>query len=106
MQVVHKGEIKLFRQSRLSNRFVLTTDAEHVCFQDRVEVEIQNNRCKVFSISPPSSVGAHIRSMQMTRQKNLTVWLANRQKISQLLYSNKCIAVVDGSFFPEHPECI
>ena len=104
MQVVCKGESKIFRKSCLSNKYVLTTDAEHVCFQDRVELEMQNNRCKVFSISTPSSVGAHTRSMQMTRQYNLTVWLANRQKISQLLYSDKHIAVVDGYFFPEHPE--
>ena len=36
----------------------------------------------------------------------MTTWLVDSQRILQILLSDKCIAAVDGSFFPEHPEYI
>ena len=52
MQVAHKGECRVFRQSQLSNKHILTDIRVDGCFQESVEVELQRNRCKVFGDIP------------------------------------------------------
>ena len=48
-QVTNKEKYKVFQQSRLSNKYTLTNAVVNRCFQERVEVELQRNRCEVFS---------------------------------------------------------
>ena len=43
--------------------------------------------------------------MDQTRQP-LTTWLVETDTMLQMLESNKYLAIVDGSFFPVHPEFI
>ena len=51
-QVAHEGECRVFKQSRLSNKHMLRNTAVNGYFQERVEVEFQKNRCKVFGSIP------------------------------------------------------
>ena len=102
MQVVHKGECRVFRQSRLSNKCILTDITVDGCFQERVEVELQKNRCKVFRNMPLNPSPAPRQNLVLD-QKHLTTWTGMHAQICQILLSGKYLAVVDGSFFPEHP---
>ena len=106
IQVIIKGEHKMFKQSRLSNKYVLTDTVTHGCFQDRVEVELQKNRCKVFSSISTYQTDLPRQNQSMTNPLGLTTWIGHHSQICQILLSGKCLAVVDGSFFPEHQEYI
>ena len=52
-----KGENKIYKQSRLINICILTNMIEHAHFQERVEVEIQKNQCKLFSSISAAQIG-------------------------------------------------
>jgi len=72
-------------------------------FQERVEVEIQKNRCKIFdTISPTPSYSVMRPTRGIDRQSNLRQWLIDVGAAHSLLASNKYLEVVDGSFFPEN----
>ena len=43
---------------------------------------------------------------EINLQQNLTKWLVDASITQCILISNKCLAVVDGSFFPIHPKFI
>lgn len=104
MQVVRKGECRVLRQSRLSDKHILTDMTANGCFQERVEVELQKNRCKTFSNIPLNQSPAPRQNLVLD-QKDLTTWTGNYEQTCQILLSGKCLAVADGSFFPENPEC-
>ena len=106
MQVIVKGEHKIFRQSRLRNKHVLTDTVANECFQERVEVELQKNRCKVFGSMSTYQTEIPRQNQQTINPLSLTTWIVNESQICQILLSGKCVAVVDGSFFPEHQEHI
>ena len=48
VQVINRGEPRIFGQSRLSNKCILTDTVTNECFRERIEVDIQRNRYKVF----------------------------------------------------------
>ena len=76
-------------------------------FQERVEVEVQRNWCKVFDLIPQYSLPSTVRlTREINLQQSLTKWLVDASTTQHILTSNKCIAVVDGSFFPIYSEFI
>ena len=69
-------------------------------FQERVEVELQKNQCKVFdffSLTPTTSI--LILTNNIEPYSNLTEWFTDSESVSKVLASNSCIAVVNGSFY-------
>ena len=85
----------------------MTNDVVNIVFKDSVEVEVYRDHCKVFDLIPPVQVSSPIRStdVDQTRQP-LTTWLVETDIVLQMLESNKCLAIVDGSFFLAYPEFI
>ena len=57
MQVVSKGERKIYKQSGLGSKFILTNVIEHAHFQERVEVEMQKNQYKLFGSVSAAQIG-------------------------------------------------
>ena len=47
IQVVSNKESKIYKQSRLGNKYVLTNVIEYAYFQERVKMEMQKNLCKL-----------------------------------------------------------
>ena len=79
----------------------------HASFHERIEVEVQRNRCKVFNLIPQCSLTCTVRlQREINPQPNLTKWLVDARTTQHIITFNKCIAVVDGSFFPTYPEFI
>ena len=52
IQIVYKEQYKVYKQTCLCNKFVFTNDVINIFLQDRVEVEVQNKRYKVFEFIP------------------------------------------------------
>ena len=50
VQTVCDGEVNMCKQTRLSNKHAQTNEEVEDIFQERVEVELQKNQCKVFSL--------------------------------------------------------
>ena len=66
----------MYKQNRLSNKYLLTNDVVNAIFRDRVEVEIHRDCCKVFNIIPPVQVSIPIRSTNEDQTRRpLTTWL-------------------------------
>ena len=106
VQITHKGDSKFYKQSRLNNHLLINCSV-NTMLQERIEVETQKNGCKVFdTISPIPSDSVMRTTRGINRQSNLTQWLIDAGSVHSLLASNKCLAVVDGLFFPNHPEFI
>ena len=60
---MNEGEFNMHKQTRLSNKHVQMDRAVGNIFQDRVEVELQKNLCKVFGFMPrtnQSRIGADL----------------------------------------------
>ena len=67
-------------------------------FQDRVEVELQKNQCKVFRLV--LRVNQSETKIDSTLpEKNLTTWKVSLAILLDTLLSDNCVARVDGSFF-------
>ena len=79
----------------------------NIVFKGSVEVEVHRDHYKVFDLIPLVQVSSPTRSTDVdhTRQP-LTTWLVETDIVLQMLESNKCLAIVDRSFFPEYPEFI
>ena len=107
VQIVHKGQYKVHKQTRLCNKYVFTNDIINVVLQDRVEVEVQHNCFKVFDLTrillirtlAPSNIETHSNT-------KLIHLLIDKTMAVYLLKTNNCLAVVDSSFFLEHLEYI
>ena len=79
----------------------------HANFQERVEVEVQRNQYKVFNITPHYFLPSIMRQpKEIDLQQNLTSWLVDASTTHCILVSNKCLAVVDRSFFLIYPKFI
>jgi len=79
----------------------------HASFHERIEAEVQRNRCKVFNLIPQCSLTCTVRlPREINPQPNLTKWLVDASTTQRIITSNRCIAVVDSSFFPIYPEFI
>ena len=66
IQITHDREPKMFQQTRLQNKYVQVNEHLQVNLRERVEVESQNKRCKVFGIIPPYSVSISHGSIHIT----------------------------------------
>ena len=107
IQIICGEQPKMYKQTRLSNKYLLTNDVVNAIFKDSVEVEVHRDRCKVFDLIPPVQVSSPTRSTNVDQtQRPLTTWLVETDIVLQILESNKCLEIVDGSFFPEYPEFI
>ena len=107
VQIIYEGQPKVYKWTWLHNRYLLTTAIENVAHKDRVEVELQKNRCKVFDACPLIQIGKPIRNHDIAmNQQSLTTWSADDNATQHMLLSNRFSAMIDGSFFPEHPEFI
>ena len=60
----------------------------------------------MFGIIPQRLENILRQPINTNYQQTLTTWLVNSQGICKISLSDKCTAVVDGSFFPETPEYI
>ena len=79
----------------------------HAIFNDRVEVEVDKHRCKVYEVIPSIHMNTSMKNIHSTdHQQLLTTWLVDKDIVQSLLLSHHCLAIVDGFFFPEHPEYI
>ena len=96
----------MHQQSRLFNKYVQIETRHDILFSERVEVEVQKNRCKVFDLIPNRTEILTCSAETKTTVQSLTNWNLQEAMILELLKSNKCLAIVDGSFFPEHPAFI
>ena len=96
----------MHQQSRLLNRHTKIETQQNVIFDNRVEVEVQKDRCKVFELIPTQTHSPRSNIGMQTTSQTLTNWNLQDATILELLKSNKCLAIVDGSFFPEHPTFI
>ena len=67
---------------------------------------MQKDRCKVFDLIPTGRHNLSSNIGKMTTSQSLTTWNLREETILELLKSNKCLAIADGSFFPEHPSFI
>jgi len=107
VQIICGGQPKVYQQTRLRNKYRLTHDSVNALFTDNVEVEVHKDRCKVFDLIPPIQVGSSTSSTEVDQLRQpLTTWLVETAIVLQMLESNQCSAIVDGSFFPAHPEFI
>ena len=106
IQIINEGEVLIYRQSRLQNRYVKVATQQNIIFCDRIEVEVQKDRCKVFDLIPTDRCNLSRNIGEMTTSQSLTTWNLREETILELLKSNKCLAIADGSFFPEHPSFI
>ena len=107
VQIICGGQPKVYQQTRLRNKYRLTHDSVNALFTDNVEVEVHKDRCKVFNLIPPIQVGSSTSSTEMDQRcQPLTTWLVETAIVLQMLESNQCSAIVDGSFFPAYPEFI
>ena len=102
VQIIHDGNLLLFRQTRLSNRYTRIVSQPSINFSERVEVELQSNRCRIYASIPIEEQHLQRTSNPHTNHQQLTKWNMQDTTILTLLRSNKCMAIVDGSFFPEH----
>jgi len=85
----------------------LTHDVVNAIFKDSVEVEVYRDHYKVFDLIPLVQVSSPTSSTEVDQtHQPLTTWLVETAIVLQMLESNKCSAIVDGSFFPAHPEFI
>ena len=92
---------------RLQNKYVLINTPVHATFNDRVEVEVDKHRCKVYEVIPSIHMNTSIKNIHSTdHQQLLTTWLVDKDIVQRLLSSHHCLAIVDGSFFPKHLEYI
>ena len=97
----------MYKQTRLRNKYLLTNDIVNTIFKDSVEVEVHRDYYKVFDLIPPVQVSSPTSSTEVDQPRQpLTTWLVETAIVLQMLESNKCLAIVDGSFFPAHPEFI
>ena len=106
IQIIHKGEVLEYQQSRLLNKCMKVETQQSIIFSDRVEVEAQKDQHKVFDIIPTMTDNLCYNLGQKTTSRSLTNWNLQEATILKLFKSNKCIAIVNGSFFPEHPTFI
>ena len=106
IQIINEGEALMHQQSRLQNRYTKVASQQNIIFCDRIEVEVHKDRCKVFDLIPSGRCNLSSNIGKMTTSQSLTTWNLREETILELLKSNKCLAIVDGSFFPEHPSFI
>lgn len=106
IQIIHEGKAIMRQQSRLLNRHTKVETQQNVIFDDRVEVEVQKDRCKVFELIPTQTHSPCSNIGMQTTSHSLANWNLQDASILELLKSNKCLAIVDGSFFPKHPTFI
>ena len=89
------------------NKYVLIEDEVTEVFGQIVEVNIVRNRCKVHGLNIPRPI-VMIEDIN-TQQINTigsTRWLIGPEYLKSTFFTNNYFTVVDGSFFPEHPEFI
>ena len=79
---------------------------QSIIFSNKVEVEVQKDRSKVFDIIPTRTDNPCYNLGQKTTSRSLTNWNLQEATILKVFKWNKCVAIVDGSFFPEHPTFI
>ena len=102
---VCNGEVNIHKQTRLSNKNTQTNEKVEDIFQDKVEVELQKNQCKVFSlILRVHQIETKIDSPLL--EENLTTWKVSYGVLLDMLLSNACAAILDGSFFLNNLEYI
>ena len=105
-QIIHNGAVLMCQQSRLLNRHMRVETQHNIIFSERVEVEVRKDRCKVFDLIPNRTDNLSYNIGRKTTAKLLTTWNLQEAAMLELLRSNKYFAIVDGSFFPEHPAFI
>ena len=73
IQIICGGQPKVYKQTRLSNKYLLTNDIVNTIFKDSVEVEVYRDCCKVFDLIPQVQVSSPTRSTEVNRtQQPLT----------------------------------
>ena len=104
IQIVCGSQSRVCKQTRMCNKHLLPDDVVNIFLQDRVEVEAQRNRCKVFDLILPPQVCSSLSCDEVIHNEpHLKTWLVDMNVALRLLESNTCSAIVDGSFFSEYP---
>ena len=65
IQIIYDGQPKVYKQTQLCNKYLLTNDVVNKIFKDSVEVEVHKDHCKVFDLIPPVQVSSPTRSTDM-----------------------------------------
>ena len=62
IQIICSRQPKVYKQTRLSNKYLLTNNIVNAIYKDYVEVEVYRDHCKVFDLIPPVQVSSPTRS--------------------------------------------
>ena len=65
IQIICGVQPKVYKQTRLSNKYLLTNNVVNTVFKDSVEVEVHRDHCKVFDLIPPVQVSSPTRSTEV-----------------------------------------
>ena len=90
IQIICGRQPKVYKQTQLSIKYLLTNDIVNTIFKDSVEVEVHRDRYKVFDLIPPVQVSSLTRSTDVDQTRRpLTTWLVESDIVLQMLESNK-----------------
>ena len=69
IQIICGGQLKVYKQTRLHNKYLLTNDVVNTIFKDSIEVEVHRDCCKVFDLIPLVQVSSPTRSTDVDQTR-------------------------------------